>query len=232
MLLGGEEEKDGAEALSSEGGVVSGIIGKLKQTGGLDLDRGLSSEDSADLEAYVALAESHLQTATLWAMWCDDQSYSEWTRVSKGSLSLSLSLSVTSQLTFYLFVFFLSFLQFALWFGIGVLFGNLSIPAEPHLFVETEKGSTLEDETSQPYNRRTGKFLVVCVSMCVCVVVGGGGWKTQHFSGCGMYLHTQSLTFAFICYCFSLSLSLSLSHVFCFHKRSWNLWKKHTRVSF
>merc|ERR1712176_801285 len=39
VLLGGEEEKDGAEALSSEGGVVSGIIGKLKQTGGLDLDR-------------------------------------------------------------------------------------------------------------------------------------------------------------------------------------------------
>ena len=107
MLLGGEEEKDGAEALSSEGGVVSGIIGKLKQTGGLDLDRGLSSEDSADLEAYVALAESHLQTATLWAMWCDDQSYSEWTRVSKGSLSLSLSFCHLT--TDFLFICFFSF---------------------------------------------------------------------------------------------------------------------------
>jgi hypothetical protein len=82
ILLGGEN-KDGTEALSSEGGVVSGIIGKLKQSAGLDLDKGLSDEDSADLEAYVALAESHLQTATLWAMWCDDQSYSEWTRVSE-----------------------------------------------------------------------------------------------------------------------------------------------------
>ena len=77
LALGEGDEQEGD--LESSGADVASIVKNLKGNG-IDLDAGLSKEDFADLNAYLALVDNSLLPATLWALWCDDQSYCEFTR--------------------------------------------------------------------------------------------------------------------------------------------------------
>ncbi|WZN58786.1 metaxin [Chloropicon roscoffensis] len=72
--------EDGEGSGDGEAASVSRVLDGLRKAG-VDLDKGLSVEDACDLEAYLSLAENALAVATQWALWCDDQSYAEGTRV-------------------------------------------------------------------------------------------------------------------------------------------------------
>ena len=76
--------EDGEGSNDGEAASVSRVLDGLRKAG-VDLDKGLSVEDACDLEAYLSLAENALAVATQWALWCDDQSYAEGTRVSLGT---------------------------------------------------------------------------------------------------------------------------------------------------
>ena len=77
-VVAGAGEGDGGDGAAS-GATVARVIEDLKMSG-IDLDGDLSVEDSNDLQAYLSLVETTLVPATLWALWHDDQSYTEWTR--------------------------------------------------------------------------------------------------------------------------------------------------------
>ncbi|QDZ20054.1 metaxin [Chloropicon primus] len=81
VAMGAGGEGGGAQGNGSggSGGALRDLVEGLKKAG-LDLDAGLSVEDQSDLEAYMSLVENALVPTTRWALWCDDQSYSECTR--------------------------------------------------------------------------------------------------------------------------------------------------------
>ena len=81
---GGEDGGEGGQGRGTAGDVRS-IIDRLKEAG-MDLDKGLSSPDASELEAYAALVDAALAPATAWALWGDDDRYADHTRAFFGQI--------------------------------------------------------------------------------------------------------------------------------------------------